>query len=105
MDNSQFVALTTKIFTDLAEQIEDQDPIGDIDVILAGDVLNIETSMGTFVINRHSVLQEIWLASPISGPHHFGYSTGVWQDRNGKRLFDVIVQEFKRLDINITPYE
>ena len=105
MNPSQFTSLTSAIFEDLAEQIEEQDPTGDIDVILAGDVMTIETPIGTFVINRHSVLQEIWLASPLSGPYHFKYSDSVWQDRDKKGLFDILLEEFKQLKVNIRAYE
>lgn len=101
MNNSEFVSLTTKIFNMLARQIEDQDPAGEIDVIVSSDVLTIESHIGTFVINRHTVLQEIWLASPVSGPHHFAYREGRWLNKDGGEFFNILQNEMQKLQVKI----
>ncbi|ORC85692.1 frataxin-like, mitochondrial precursor [Trypanosoma theileri] len=42
------------------------------DVNLSGGVLTIETtSRGTFVLNKQAPNVQLWLSSPISGPHHY----------------------------------
>ncbi|KAH9599484.1 Frataxin/CyaY [Trypanosoma melophagium] len=42
------------------------------DVNLSGGVLAIETNTrGTFVLNKQAPNVQLWLSSPISGPHHY----------------------------------
>ncbi|KEG09272.1 frataxin-like, mitochondrial precursor [Trypanosoma grayi] len=42
------------------------------DVSLSGGVLSIETaSKGTFVLNKQAPNAQLWLSSPVSGPHHY----------------------------------
>ncbi|RNF07340.1 frataxin-like, mitochondrial precursor [Trypanosoma conorhini] len=42
------------------------------EVQLAGGVLTIETAAhGTFVLNKQAPNVQLWLSSPVSGPHHY----------------------------------
>lgn len=99
--NSIFIRETAEIFSTLAQQIEEQDAAGLVDVIEESDVLTIKTPKGIFVINRNSVLQEIWLASPISGPYHFAKKDGKWQNRDGLLFDKIIADEFSNMAITL----
>lgn len=75
MDAAKFDNLADRTLKHLMVAIEDQmaDEIDDID--LQGSVLTIDLVVGgTYVINKHSATQEIWLSSPKSGAAHFKFA-------------------------------
>lgn len=42
------------------------------DINCSGGVLTLETtSHGTFVLNKQAPNVQLWLSSPVSGPHHY----------------------------------
>jgi frataxin len=41
------------------------------DVELSDNVLNIDTARGKFVLNKQAPMMQLWLSSPVSGPHHY----------------------------------
>ncbi|CCW70915.1 unnamed protein product [Phytomonas sp. Hart1] len=41
------------------------------DINLSDGVLTIETTQGTFLFNKQAPNLQMWLSSPISGPHHY----------------------------------
>lgn len=46
------------------------------DVACSGGVLTLETtSRGTFILNKQAPNVQMWLSSPISGPHHYDMMT------------------------------
>ncbi|KAG5500176.1 hypothetical protein JIQ42_04511 [Leishmania sp. Namibia] len=50
------------------------------DVSCSGGVLTLETTdRGTFILNKQAPNVQLWLSSPISGPHHYDMVT-VTQD-------------------------
>lgn len=84
-----------KVIIDLiAETIEEADKADEIDVDINADILSIENKAGTYVINRQSPLKEIWLSSPVSGPHHFKCMEGRWVSSKNGDLFTIISHEF-----------
>ncbi len=88
-----------RIINKIAELVEKYDLAGEIDVDLNGEILNISTNKGVFVINKQPSLQEIWLSSPVSGPYHFSCKKGnKWFSRSGDELFKVLSQD---LEMNI----
>ena len=72
------------------------------DVDYQSSVLNIQTSKGTFILNRQAPKLQLWLSSPISGPTHYDRVKGtkddpdkVWWrcDRHGRSLEELLSKE------------
>ena len=92
---NNFSYLADKVLDKIVETIESKDINCEIDIDNHGDLIELNTENGIFVINKHSAAMEIWLASPISGPHHFGYKNNSWQSSNGLELFEVLTKDLK----------
>lgn len=46
------------------------------DVMCSGGVLSMEIAgVGTFLLNKQAPNMQIWLSSPLSGPHHYNMVT------------------------------
>lgn len=86
---------------DLVKEIEKQDIETKLDLdIQAEDVLQIESTDGIYILNIKSAKKELWLASPISGPHHFKLSIErEFVDTNGKELLNLLSEE---LSLNLS---
>ena len=95
MDNTEFTKLAESAIALIADTIETEDKDCVIEVDFQGDILNLVTGQGVYVINKHSAAKEIWLSSPISGPHHFYYNADKWQSRNNIDLFTILQQELE----------
>lgn len=93
MQDSEFAIKAGIILDNIAQDIENQDPGGEIDLDLNDGILTLITEKGIFVINKQSAAREIWLSSPVSGPYHFAYTGQSWQARKGVELFDVLTKE------------
>lgn len=93
MQDSEFAVKVGIILDRIVQDIEDQDPEGEIDLDLNDGILTLITQHGTFVINKQSAAKEIWLSSPISGPYHFVYFDDFWRSRNGSELFKILTDE------------
>jgi frataxin len=66
------------------------------DLELSGGILTITLPDDrTFIVNKHAASSELWLASPISGGHHFAYdmSTATWINARGDSLSTLLAQE------------
>ncbi|MFA1688460.1 iron donor protein CyaY [Candidatus Rickettsia barbariae] len=93
MNNSEFSKIAETTIAYIAEKIEEQDKEASIDVDLQGDILNLDTDKGVYVINKQSAAKEIWLSSPVSGPYHFFYEQGEWTNRAGLKLMAILTEE------------
>lgn len=93
MQDSEFAVKVGMILDNIVQDIEDQDPEGEIDIDLNDGILTLITDKGTFVINKQSAAKEIWLSSPISGPYHFACINDSWKSRNGSELFEILTDE------------
>lgn len=93
MDKTQFSVIANRTLCELVDIIETKDIEGSIDVDFLGDIINLTTIKGIFVINKHSAAQEIWLASPVSGPYHFSYINNQWENKTGQKLHEVLKEE------------
>ncbi|AFE49140.1 frataxin-like protein [Rickettsia prowazekii str. GvV257] len=102
MNNTAFSKLAETTIVYIVDKIEEQDLEGIIDVDLQGDILNLDTENGIYVINTQSASKEIWLSSPVSGPHHFFYEQGKWKSRIGFELMVLLTEE---LGIRFDKYE
>ena len=54
-----------------------------------------------YIINKHSAAKEIWMVSPVSGPHHFQLEDGEWIDNDGESICDVLNDELGEYGIKI----
>ena len=95
MDDKDFAKEVSRVINLIVEEIEKNDTEDSIDVDLNGDILNFSTKNGLFVINKQSFTKEIWLSSPVSGPHHFSYDGQTWKSRAGLDIFSTLSQDLK----------
>mmetsp|Transcript_984 Transcript_984/g.1070 ORF Transcript_984/g.1070 Transcript_984/m.1070 type:complete len:166 (-) Transcript_984:176-673(-) len=56
-------------YLETAVETMDADALEDIS--LSDGVLTIDTTKGSFVLNKQAPNVQLWLSSPISGPHHY----------------------------------
>lgn len=75
LSETHFHAIADATLLHLFDQLEDAFERGDFEELdLNGGILTIETASGkTFVVSKHAPSFQLWLASPISGGHHFPY--------------------------------
>jgi CyaY protein len=95
MTDAEFALEIEKILNHIAETVEMHDPEGEIDIDLNGDILNLTTGFGVFVINKQSAVKEIWLSSPVSGPYHFTLKDEVWRSKAGDEFYEILSRDLK----------
>ena len=62
-----------------SELIEDHDSLVGADTNLADGVLTVKLNEhGTYVINKQTPNQQIWLSSPVSGPYRYDIFRNSW---------------------------
>jgi frataxin len=83
----------------LFDQLEDAFENGDFEELeLNNGILTIETTdKKTFIISKHAPSCQLWLASPISGGHHFPFdeSHESWMQPDGTYLKNILAAELK----------
>jgi CyaY protein len=84
MRDSEFVILTDQVLSDIERRVEASGV--DLDYSMTSNgVLEIEFDDGSkIIINRHTVTQEIWMASR-SGGFHFRWDNEAWRDTKDNR--------------------
>ena len=95
MNDKDFAKEVTRIINLVAAAVEENDIYGNIDVDINGDILNLITEDGTFVINKQSSTKEIWLSSPVTGPYHFLHDGKAWRSKAGDDLCRVLSDDLK----------
>ncbi|XP_034252005.1 frataxin homolog, mitochondrial [Thrips palmi] len=78
------------------ELIESTDVLSGADVNYSDGVLTVQFGdpHGTYVINRQSPNEQIWLSSPTSGPKRYDYIEGSWIYRHdGVSLHELLSKE------------
>ena len=74
---SAFDPLADQCLNRIADAIDDSRP--DLDAELQGGILTVALpDGGQMVINKQAVNQEIWLAAPAVGGHHFRWDGAAW---------------------------
>ncbi|CUW39270.1 putative Protein implicated in iron transport [Magnetospirillum sp. XM-1] len=77
LDESRFASLADPLLERIADAVEDT--MDDADADLHAGILTLTLpGIGQYVINKHSPNREIWLSSPRSGAHHFGWNGERW---------------------------
>jgi iron donor protein CyaY len=93
-EEQEFTKIAKQELEHLFDIFDSEDIEEDLDLDFSGEVLKITSSRGQHVINRNIAAKEIWLSSPISGPHHFGLKNGKWKTTNGLEMYEILNQEF-----------
>jgi len=70
-----------------------------LDVSSSSGVLNIETTMGTFVINKQAPKRQLWYSSPISGPAHYDMGGGEGSEEKKNSENENSSENNKRWDV------
>lgn len=77
LDESRFASLADPLLERIADAVEDA--MDDAEADLHAGILTLTLpAIGQYVINKHSPNREIWLSSPKSGAHHFGWKDEAW---------------------------
>jgi frataxin len=77
LDESRFAALADPLLERIGDAVEDA--LDDAEADLHAGILTITLpGTGQYVINKHAPNREIWVSSPKSGAHHFGWVDGKW---------------------------
>lgn len=94
LDESRFTALADPLLERIADAVEDAFDKADAD-LHAGILTITLPGLGQYVINKHGPNREIWLSSPKSGAHHFGWTGGKWVSTrdSGLELLSLIENE------------
>lgn len=72
-----FLKIATEEIESLYDSLESQG----LEVDLIDDILYIYINKSTvYVINKHNVTRQLWLASPYSGAYKFSFSNGAWHN-------------------------
>lgn len=93
--DGQYNQISNMYLEDLGDELE---AIGDdhpsIDFELSQGVLTLNTSKGTYVINRQPPNKQMWLSSPISGPNRYDLVGGQWVSlRDNGKLTELLSRE------------
>lgn len=88
-----FHTISSRSLEELADFFETSWPEADID--LYDDALTVNLPQNRqYVINKHGVTRQIWVASPFTGAHHFHFKDGEWRcTRTDIRLEDLFLNE------------
>jgi iron donor protein CyaY len=96
-DSNDFAEIASDTIFTIIDTIEKYDPAGVIQIELEGDIITfIVPENKKYVLNKHNSYRQIWLASPISGPHHFSYVKNKWINSGGLLLADLLTSEFSQ---------
>ena len=92
---------TLQGITEVMEDYADDNATLEMDVDLAGDVLNVALgARGHFVLNKQSPNQQIWMSSPVCGPQRYDFraDTLSWHcRRENKDLLTMLADDFEAL--------
>jgi frataxin len=88
-----FHTTSTAILEEVADFFEASWPFADVDLI--ADTLTVTLPHSRqYVIHKHGITRQIWVASPFTGAHHFHFQDGQWVcTRTGVRFLDLLITE------------
>lgn len=88
-----FYSVSTLILEEIADFFESSWPHADVD-LLEGTLTVILPTHQQYVINKHGVTRQIWVASPFTGAHHFHLKEDQWcSTRTGVSLQEFLITE------------
>ena len=90
---NNFHAVSTHTFEELADFFETSWPEADVDLLDETLTVSLQNNLH-YLINKHEVTQQLWLASPFTGAHHFYLKNGQWWcTRTNLNLEELLRQE------------
>ena len=92
-----FKTFSTKTISDMVDLLEEKDQNSELEIEFENDVCSIKSKKGFHIINTNSYLNEIWVSSCVSGPHHFGFRGGLWLNKNNQELGKILFSEFEQI--------
>lgn len=98
--NQNFVEQAEKAIESIVTQIDQQDEDCIFEIESEADGTSINTESGIYLINIKATKKEIWLSSPITGPHHFYQYENHWYSKNGDDLGDILSSELSDISQN-----
>jgi frataxin len=96
MDETEFHMLADATITGIEQDMEEADQDGRLDVEVMGGVLTLQLTDGKqYVISKHTPTRQVWVSSPVSGAHHFGYDAAAkkWVLASGQELRQLLDSE------------
>jgi frataxin len=112
MTDATFHSKADELIDNLMAFADYFDDVAGFEDIRFGDgVLSIDTTRGSYVINKQAPKHQIWLSSPVSGPHHYDLVTTssgeFWaSERDGHALHKLLSDEMSgilRQNVNLGP--
>lgn len=97
MKDDEFSRLSSIIFDYLINLLDnfEQDDVINFDI--EEDLIEINTCLGVFIINKHFTAKQIWLSSPLTGPYHFSYVDNCWKSNKNEELISILEKELNYL--------
>ncbi len=97
MTEAEFLNHYRILLDHVMDALEYDDSKGVVEMDYADNVLSIANDKGIYIINKQPSVKEIWLSSPVSGPHHFRFSNEQqkWLNKSEENLLDILSSEFK----------
>lgn len=88
-----FYTVSALILEELAEFFESSWALADVDLL--EDTLTVTLPQNKqYVIHKHGITRQIWVASPFTGAHHFHLKEGQWRCTRTKiGLQDLLINE------------
>jgi iron donor protein CyaY len=93
-----FLKLAKQEILYIQDALENSPIEDDLEIDLLDDILYIKLEDSSiYVINKHELMKELWLSSPISGGHHFVYNpvTSRWIDAKNSELRELLSRELR----------
>lgn len=88
-----FFNASTLILEEVAEFFESSWPQADVDLLEETLTITLPSNL-QYVIHKHGVTRQIWLASPFTGAHHFHFKEENWRcTRTNITLQDFLLSE------------
>lgn len=97
LSQSGFEALADRALSKVFDAVEDAGT-EQAQVDIAGPVLTLDIDgVGTYVLNKHAPMKQLWLSSPQSGAHHYAWDGKLWvSTRGGPDLMSLLSGELGR---------
>lgn len=100
IDDATFETLAEAALQAVSDRLEESDA-DNLDVDFDEGVLTIEVDDGgTYLLNKHAPLKQIWLSSPRSGASHYAYDadSGRWiSTRDSTDLLQLLAVEMAQV--------
>ena len=90
---NDFYTVSTVALEEVADFFESSWPLADVD-LLEGTLTITLPHNKQYVIHKHGVTRQLWLASPFTGAHHFHLKDDAWRcTRTGVALQELLSTE------------